>query len=71
VLGEQRAMVLEVKAWDVHGVDYVDVTLGFPDRRVETARLGRESVPEDLEPGEEVLVSMAMSVVVAIRRPGS
>lgn len=69
MLGERRAIVLDVRGWDVHGVHHVDVTLGFPDRSVESARLGRESVPEDLRQGEEVLVSSAMSVVVAIRRP--
>lgn len=69
MLGERKAIVLDVRGWDVHGVAHVDVTLGFPDRSVETARLGRESVPEDLRQGEEVLVSTAMSVVVAIRRP--
>jgi hypothetical protein len=71
VLGERRAIVLDVKGWDVHGVPHVDVTLGFPDRSVQTARLGRESIPEDLRQGDEVLVSSAMSVVVAIRRPGT
>ena len=68
MLGERRAVVLDVKGWDVHGVDYVDVALGFPDRSVETARLGRESIPEDLRAGEEVLVTSAKSVSVAIRR---
>jgi hypothetical protein len=68
VLGERKAIVLEVKGWDVHGVGYVDVALGFQDRSVETPRLGRESIPDDLRAGEEVLVTSAMSVVVSIRR---
>jgi hypothetical protein len=69
VLGEREALVLEVKAWDVHGVGYVDVTVAYRDRSMETARLGRESVPEDLAAGDEVLVSAAVGVVVGIRRP--
>ena len=68
MLGEQEAMVVDVKPWDVHGVGYVDVTVAYRDRTVETARLGRESVPEDLEAGDEVLVSKAINVIVAIRK---
>jgi hypothetical protein len=61
-------MVLEVRQWDVHGVGYVDVTVAYRDRSVETARLGRESVPADLAAGDEVLVSTAVNMIVAIRR---
>lgn len=68
VLGEQEAVVLEVKLWDVHGVAYVDVTVVFPDRAVENARLGAESIPMDLEAGERVMVSRAVNMIVAIRR---
>jgi hypothetical protein len=69
-MGEQEALVVDVATFDVHGVDYVDVTLAFRDRSVETARLGRESVPADLRQGEEVLVSKAVNVVISIRRQG-
>jgi len=68
VLGEREALVLEVRPWDVHGVGYVDVTVAYRDRSVETARLGRESVPEDLAAGDEVLVSNAVNMIVGIRR---
>jgi hypothetical protein len=68
VLGEQEALVMEVKPWDVHGVGYVDVTMVFKGGTVETARLGAESVPEGLEPGERVMVTKAANVVVAIGR---
>jgi hypothetical protein len=69
VLGEQEALVVEVKPWDVHGVSYVDVTVAYRDRTIETARLGRESVPDDLVAGEEVLVSKAVNMIVGVRRP--
>jgi hypothetical protein len=68
VLGEQEAVVVEVKPWDVHGVGYVDVTVVFPDRAVVNARLGAESIPMDLEAGERVMVSRAVNMIVAIRR---
>jgi hypothetical protein len=71
VLGEQEAVVMEVRPWDVHGVGHVDVTLVYPDRTVETARLGRESVAEGLVAGDTVLVAKAMNVVVGVRRAGA
>ena len=69
MLGEQEAVIVEVRPWDVHGVMHVDLTLVYPDRSVETARLGQESVPEGLTAGEHVLVMKAMNVVVEVRRP--
>jgi hypothetical protein len=35
---------------------------------LETARLGPESVPEDLEAGESVMVTKAVNVILGIRR---
>ena len=61
-------MVMDLKTWDVHGVAYVDITVAFKDRSVETARLGGESIPEGVVVGDEVLVSKAMNMIVAIRR---
>jgi hypothetical protein len=68
MLGEREAVVVEVKPWDVHGVGYVDVTVVYPDRVLDTARLGPESVPEDLEAGERVMVTKAVNMIVGIRR---
>jgi hypothetical protein len=68
VLGDQEAMVIEVKPWDVHGVGYIDVTVAYRDRSVETARLGRESVPDDLKAGDEVVVSKAVNMIVGLRK---
>ena len=68
MLGELEAVVAEVKPWDVHGVGYVDVTVVYPDRVLETARLGPESVPEDLRGGERVMVTKAVNMIVGIRR---
>jgi hypothetical protein len=68
VLGEREAVVLEVRAVDVHGVVYVDVVVGFPDRTVAQARLGSESVPDALTTGETVLASTVMGQLVSLRR---
>lgn len=67
VLGEREAVVIGVEPWDVHGVGYLDVTVAYRDRSVETARLGRESVPEGLAAGDQVLVSRAVNMIVGLR----
>jgi hypothetical protein len=69
MLGEQEATVVEVKPFGLHGVTYYDVTLAFPDRTVENARLGPEAVPEQLQPGEKVLATRAANMVISLRRP--
>jgi hypothetical protein len=66
---EREALVVEVRPWDVHGSGFVDVTVTFADRRVETARLGRESAPTDLQPGDHVVVRLAMNTIVEVLRP--
>ena len=68
-MGERDAVVREVKPWDVHGVGYLDVTVGYADGGLEVARLGPESVPEGLRPGDPVVVSRAVNMIVSIRRP--
>ena len=69
VLGERQGTVRDVRLLEVHGARYADVTVGYPDGVLESARLGAESIPEDLEPGEQVWVSRAVNMIVAIRRP--
>lgn len=68
MLGEREAVVVEATPFDIHGVAHVDVTLVYPDRVLESARLGRESTPVDLRPGEVVVVTKAMNTIVSIRR---
>jgi hypothetical protein len=68
MFGDQPALVIDLKTWDVHGVAYVDLTVAYKDRTVETARLGAESIPDGLVAGEEVLVSKAVNMIVGVRR---
>ena len=68
MLGESDALVVDVRSLDVHGVGYVDVTVAYRDRSVTTARLGRESVPDDLSSGDQVIVRTAANMIVAIER---
>ncbi len=69
MLGEADALVVEVTRFDVHGVGYADVTVAYRDRSTATARLGGESIPDDLAAGEQVVVRVAANMIVAIERP--
>lgn len=69
MLGEEEAVVLEVTSFDLHGVRYYDLAVGFPDRSVTGARLGPESVPEGLQKGDRILATRVASMVVSVRRP--
>ncbi len=60
--------MLEVRPFDLHGVTYYDVTVTYPDQRVEQARLGPEGVPEGLQPGERVLATRVANMVISLRR---
>jgi hypothetical protein len=69
MLGEEEAVVLEVRSLDIHGVTYYDLAVGFLDRSVQQARLGAESLPDDLEKGERILATRVANMVISIRRP--
>jgi len=70
MIGEQEALVVDVKPFELHGVTYQDVTIAYQDRSVEHARLGPEGVPDGLQPGEQVLVTKVANIVISLRRPG-
>jgi hypothetical protein len=69
MLGEEEALVLEVAPFDLHGVRYYDLSMGFPDRSVKQARLGAESVPDGLQKGDRVLATRVANMVISVRRP--
>jgi hypothetical protein len=69
VLREEEAVVVEIKPFNLHGVNYQDVTIAYRDRSVDRARLGPEGVPENLQAGEVVLAMRVASMVVSLRRP--
>jgi hypothetical protein len=68
MLEEREAVVVEVRSLAVHGSAFVDVTIAYPDRSVETARLGAESAPTDLRRGERVIVRTVMRTIVEVTR---
>ena len=69
MLDEEEVVVLDVTSVDLHGVIYRDVTVTFPDRSVGQARLGPEGVPADLQPGDVVLATKVVNMIVSLRRP--
>jgi hypothetical protein len=71
VLGERTATVAELEPYEVHGSRHVRVVLAFPDRTFTQAQLGAESVPDGLQPGDPVIVRLAMNVVVGLERAGA
>jgi hypothetical protein len=68
MMGEQSAVVVSAKPFNLHGVLYVDITVAFEDRSTQNARLGPESVPGDLQAGERVMVTRVANMVIAVRR---
>jgi hypothetical protein len=69
VLGEQEAVVTEIRPFDLHGVTYYDIALALSDGSTQSARLGPEGVPEGLRAGDRVMATMAANMVVSVRRP--
>jgi hypothetical protein len=69
MMGEQEAVVVDVTPFNLHGVMYSDVTLAYPDRTVEQARLGPEGVPQYLHAGETVMATRVANMVISLRRP--
>ncbi len=68
MLREEEALVVEIKPFNLHGVNYQDVTIAYRDRSVDHARLGPEGVPENLQPGDVVLAMRVSNMVVSLRR---
>lgn len=69
MMGEQEAVVLEVQPVSIHGLGYVDLTLGFGDGTTDHSRLGPEAVPDGLAQHERVLVTKVANIVISVRRP--
>jgi len=68
VLREEEAVVVDIELFNLHGVNYQDVTITYPDRSIDHARLGPEGVPENLQSGEVVLAMRVSNMVVSLRR---
>jgi hypothetical protein len=69
MMGEQEATVVAVTPFELHGMTYYDLAVRFADQRVEQARLGAESVPDGLQPGDRVMATRVANMVISLRRP--
>jgi hypothetical protein len=69
MMGEQEATVVSVKPFGIHGLPYYDISVRFADQIVQQARLGAESIPDGIQPGDRVIATRVANMVVSIRRP--
>jgi hypothetical protein len=69
MMGEREATIVAVKPFDLHGMRYYDLAVRFDDGSVENPRLGAESVPGDLQPGDRVMATRVANMVISLRRP--
>lgn len=69
--GVRVAILRKVQPVSIHGQLSLDVSFndaGDPDGPVSVARVGAESVPRDLEPGDRIELHYLMGVVTEIRK---
>lgn len=68
MLGEQPATVVEVAALAIHGMGLVDIVLRLNTGSMLQGRLGPESIPDGLQPGDPVMAMCAANMLVTLRR---
>jgi hypothetical protein len=70
--GTKPGIVKKIQPVSIHGQISLDVYFADPvepDGQVSLARLGPESVPRDLEPGDRIDLHYVLGAVTAITRP--
>lgn len=69
--GAKEAQLLEVRFLDVHGTIYCDLVYAHAgDQQPRQARIGKEDVYADPQPGDLVKVRYVMNVVTGVERGG-
>ena len=69
--GTRPALVKKIQPVSIHGQISLDVYFvdpEDPDGQVSLARVGEESVPRDLEPGQQVTLHYLLGVVTQITK---
>lgn len=69
--GTKEAVVQKIQPVSIHGQISLDVYFADPDdtqAQIRVARVGPESVPRDLEPGDRVTLHYLLGVVTQITR---
>ena len=70
--GSRKALVRKIQPVSIHGQISLDVSVvdpQEPDGQVSLARVGPESVPHNLQAGEQVELHYVLGVVTHITRP--
>ena len=70
--GTKPALIKKIQPISIHGQISLDVYLvdpEDPDGQVSRARLGPESVPRNLEPGDRIDVHYLLGTITSITRP--
>jgi len=71
--GSRVAILRKTQPVSIHGQVSIDVYFSDaddPDGPVSVARVGDESVPRDLEPGDRIELKYLMGVVTEVRKAG-
>lgn len=71
--GSRRGLVKKIQPVSIHGQISLDVYFVDPDDpegQVSLARIGPESVPRDLEAGDQVDLHYLLGSITQITRPG-
>ncbi len=71
VKGTREGVVRRIQPVSIHGQISLDVICVDPDAldgQANVARLGPESIPKDLEPGDRILVHFLMGVATSVTR---
>ena len=69
--GTRTALVKRIQPISIHGQLSLDVYFADPedpDGQVSLARIGPESVPRDIEPGDQVVLHYVLGAVTSITR---
>ena len=70
MFGRQPGTLLDVRAVDIHGALFYDVTfaLDASPQQAQTSRLGRESCYDNPQPGDKVSLHLVMGQLTKIEK---
>jgi hypothetical protein len=67
--GAKDAVLVQVRMLDIHGTYYYDIVYAHTgDSQQRSARIGKEDIYENPQPGDEVRVAYTMNVATGVQR---
>lgn len=67
--GAKDAVLLQIQLVDIHGTYYYDLVFAHTDdQQPRQARIGKDDIYTDPQPGDKVRVAYVMNVVTGIQR---